>query len=398
MSDKNLFDEVIDRTGTYSTQWDYVEDRFGESDLLPFTISDTDFAIPNVIIDKLEKRIEHPIFGYTRWNHKDYKESIINWYKKRLSTEIDPDWIIYSPSVMYSIARLIELHSAEGDGVIIQTPAYDAFFKTIKTSKRELVENPLIYTNEEYQLDFQDLEKKLSKENNNVLLICSPHNPTGRVWKESELKKIIELCKKHNVFLISDEIHMDVMREGFVHHPILQYVNDYNKIALCSSTSKTFNVPGLGGSYLCIPDEKVKDNFQLLLKNRDGVSSANIMGITATMAAYNDGDIWVDDLNEYVTENMKFLQDYLLKEIPELSFRIPESTYLAWIDIRHLDYTMEQLQEALIQQGKVAIMNGAVYGGDGEKFLRFNVGCPRSKLKDGLDRLKSSIDYLKENM
>lgn len=395
MSGRKIFDEEIDRTGTYSTQWDYVEDRFGEKDLLPFTISDTDFAAPDVIMNALKQRIEHPVFGYTRWNHEDYKGSIVKWYSNRFDTKVDLDWVLYSPSVMYSIARLIELNSEVGDGVIIQTPAYDAFFKTIVASEREVVENPLLYDDGRYKLDFEQLEEVLKREENKILLICSPHNPTGRVWTENELKQIIDLCKQYNVYLISDEIHMDVLRDGYEHHPILDYINDYSEMALCSSPSKTFNVPGLGGSYLMIPDKEIYADFQLLLKNRDGVSSANIMGITATMAAYNKGSEWVDELNDYVSENLEFVKRYLERELPELTLDIPESTYLAWIDIRGLEFDMNQLQEALVQHGKVTIMSGAIYGGDGKHFLRLNVGCPRSKLEDGLDRLKRSINFLK---
>lgn len=398
MTDKNIFDEVINRTGTYSTQWDYVEDRFGEKDLLPFTISDTDFSVPNVIMTSLKDRLKHPVFGYTRWNHLDYKSSIISWYSDRFDTNINPDWIVYSPSVMYSVARLIELYSSEGDGVIIQTPAYDAFFKTINGSKRDLVENPLVYHDGIYQLDFQDLEDKLSKEKNKILLICSPHNPTGRVWKRDELNRIVKLCKKYNVFLISDEIHMDIVRKEFTHVPILDFSDVYDRIALCTSPSKTFNIPGLGGSYLCVANDLTNEKFQFLLKNRDGVSSANILGITATMSAYNDGTVWVENLNKYVTKNLEFVKSFLEKELPELTFKIPDSTYLAWIDIEGLPFTMEQLQNALVQHGKVAIMDGSVYGGNGNNFLRLNVGCPRSKLIEGLSRLKKAIEYLKKDL
>jgi len=395
---KDLFDKVINRKGTYSTQWDFVEDRFGKEDLLPFTISDMDFAVSEKITDALQERLDHPIFGYTRWNHPDYKNAIINWYNKRFNSTIDSDWIIYSPSVMYSVARLIELTSNKGDGVIIQTPAYDAFFKTINASKRELIANPLIYNNGFYQLDFDDLENKLSRKNNKVLLICNPHNPTGRIFGEEDLKRIINMCKKYDVFLISDEIHMDILRDQKTHHPVIDYYKYYEKIALCSSTSKSFNVPGLGGSYLFILNEELRSDFQFLLKNRDGLSSASIFGITATIAAYSsEGEQWIEELNKYIDDNILFVEQYLKEEIPKLTFINPEATYLAWIDISDLPFSMQQLQKVLVGKNDVAIMNGKVYGGNGELFLRLNVGCPRSKLKEGLKQLKISIEYLKEN-
>ena len=394
MTRKIEFDKVINRLGTYSTQWDYVEDRFGEKDLLPFTISDTDFAAPDFIVNSVKNRIDHPVFGYTRWNHDDYKNPIIAWYKDRFDTEVAAHSIVYSPSVIYSIAKLIELTSKEGEGVIIQTPAYDAFFKTIQASNRTLVENPLIYSDGIYELDFDDLEEKLADENNKILLLCSPHNPTGRVWREEELEKMVSLCKKYDVFLLSDEIHMDVVREGLTHHPILKFYEDYNHMALASSTSKTFNVPGLGGSYVSIPEAALNDDFQYILKNRDGVSSANILGITATMSAYNEGGEWVDALNDYLTANLQITKDYLKAHLPELKLVIPESTYLAWIDISDATYSMEQLQEALVHEGKVAIMDGKIYGGNGSQFLRLNVGCPQEKLEDGLERLKTAVRSL----
>lgn len=396
MNKRDMFDQVINRLGTYSTQWDYIEDRFGKNDLLPFTISDTDFAIPEVMMNDLKKRLNHPVFGYTRWNHEDYKGAIAKWFSERFDTSIDDEVILYSPSVMYSVARLIELNSEIGDGVIIQTPAYDAFFKTIRASKRRVIENPLVLKNDHYEIDFFQLEDLLKMEKNKILLFCSPHNPTGRVWSQSELNKVVNLCKKYNVFLISDEIHMDVVRQECVHHPIMQWCDSYSKIALCSSTSKTFNTPGLGGSYLMIPDNELFDSFQLLLKNRDGVSSASIMCVTSTISAYNKCSEWVDALNDYVDENLKFTKEYIDQNIPDLSFIVPESTYLAWIDIQKLEFDMAELQRALIDYGEVAIMKGTIYGGDGDHHLRLNVGCPRTKLVDGLERLNKSIIFLKK--
>lgn len=393
----NIFDEVINRKGTYSTQWDYVEDRFGKKDLLPFTISDTDFAAPKNVMDALQNRLDHRVFGYTRWNHADYKNSITYWFKKRFAADVDSNWIVYSPSVIYSIARLIEMNSEEEDGVIIQTPAYDAFFKTINASKRELIENPLIYRDGIYKIDFNDLEAKLEKSENKILLICNPHNPTGRVWSEEDLKKIIGLCKKHNVFLISDDIHMDMTRKNIHYHPITSYYKQYENMALCTSTSKSFNVPGLGGSYLFIPNGELRNKFQFLLKNRDGLSSANIFGITATMAAYTEeGADWMDELNEYIDSNLELVEEFIAEKLPELTFKKPESTYLAWIDIQGLNFSMEELQKTLVDRGEVAIMAGTIYGGNGDSFLRLNVGCSRSKVEIGLQKLEESIIYLQE--
>lgn len=389
------FDKIINRVGTYSTQWDYVEDRFGEKDLLPFTISDMDFAIPENVSHELHARLKHPVFGYTRWNHSDYKGAIISWFKNRFESEVEEDWISYSPSVIYSVSRLIELKSEENEGIVTQTPAYDAFFKTIEGSNRKVVENALIYKDGQYILDWKDLEYKLSQPENTVLLLCNPHNPTGLVWSEEDLTRIITLCQTYNVFIISDDIHMDVTRANKKYQPITHYVETYDQIALCSSTSKSFNVPGLGGSYVFIPDKVLYEEFQYLLKNRDGLSSANILGMVATMAAYTEeGASWIDELNDYVDQNLKFVESYLNQYLPKLKYKVADSTYLAWIDIQDLPYSMEELQKALVEEGKVAIMAGTIYGGNGEHFLRFNVGCPRSKVEQGLKKLNEAINFL----
>ncbi|WP_035052240.1 MalY/PatB family protein [Carnobacterium pleistocenium] len=393
---KELFDEVIDRRGTYCTQWDYIEDRFGVNDLLPFTISDMDFKVPDKISEALKKRNAHPIYGYTRWNHNDFKVPIVNWYNQRFQTIIELNWIVYSPSVMYTISKLIELKSTVGDQVVIQTPAYDAFFKTIKSNKREVVENKLRYEDGRYSIDFKDLEKKLAHPKAKILVLCSPHNPTGRVWTKSELLKIVDLCNRYDVFLISDEIHMDIVREGHHHTPIVVITEELKNIAICTSTSKTFNTSGLIGSYALIPDMELQKVFLDILKNRDGLSSASILGIESMMAGYKYCHEWVDELNVYVSENMHFTFDYLKQNIPEIKFIIPESTFLAWLDISELSFKMKEIQQALIAIGAVAIMDGSIYGEEGQDFLRMNLGCSKEKVLDGLERLKKAIDYLKQ--
>ncbi|WHY85953.1 MalY/PatB family protein [Neobacillus novalis] len=388
---KRHFDEVINRKGTYCTQWDYIEDRFGMSDLLPFSISDMDFQSPPEILKVMRERTEHGIFGYTRWNHHEYKSAITDWYKRRFDAQIAEEWIVYSPSVIYSIARLIEMVSAEGDHIVLQTPAYDAFFKCIHASNRKLIANPLSYQDGRYTIDFNDLEKKLSHEKAKVLLLCNPHNPTGRVWTEQELTKIVQLCSKYQVHIISDDIHMDVVYNDRKYVPITSVTKDLEHIYICSSASKTFNTPGLGGSYVILPDGEQREKFMTLLKNRDGVSSANIFGEISVIAGYRYAESWVDDLCTYLYNNMKLIKEFIEQEIPAIHFEIPESTYLAWLDCTGLHTTDQELQSALVEIGKVGIMSGTVYGENNRVFLRMNIGCPQAKLLDGLQRLKQSV-------
>lgn len=384
-----FFDEPINRKGTHCTQWDYVEDRFGEKNLLPFTISDTDFKVPAAVEAALIKRMQHPVFGYTRWNHNEFKQAVCKWYSERFKSRIDSDWLVYSPSVMYSIKLLVTLLSNPGDGIIIQTPAYDAFYKMIRENRREVVSNALIYDAGSYCMDFEDLTHLMAQPENKVLLLCSPHNPTGRVWQKDELQRMIELARIHDVFIISDEIHMDIVRKGQRHQPIIELLQ--KNVALVTSGSKTFNFPGLIYSYGIIPDSKLRDRFLTQLKEADGLSSTSIFGMTATIAAYDNESKWVDQLNDYLDDNIAYVIAYLQEYHPELVVTKSEATYLMWIDCTALDLTMVELQQRMIRKGKVAIMSGEIYGNEGRNFLRLNVGCSREKLIDGLNRFTLSL-------
>ncbi|WP_124059203.1 MalY/PatB family protein [Vaginisenegalia massiliensis] len=386
------FNQIIDRRGTYCTQWDYVADRFGQANLLPFTISDTDFLLPKEIIEILHHRVDHGVFGYSRWNHDDFKNCVKKWFDDQFDAKIESEWITYSPSVIYAVSQLIKIKSEVGQGVIIQTPAYDAFFKTIRQNDRLVVENPLIYTDGKYFIDFVDLEKLMSKKENRILLFCSPHNPSGRVWTKDELDKVISLCKKYDVFLISDEIHMDIVRKSFKHIPITEMIQE--NVALLTSGSKTFNFAGLLFSYLLIPDNETKELFLIQLKNADGLSSPSVLGMLATMTAYSKCGSWVQDLNEYIQSNELFVKKFLKENCPCIVPVNSEATYLMWLDISKMRVEMNQLQNWLVNKGKVAIMNGIVYGGNGEQFLRLNIGCSKGKIEQGLLRLKEVYNSL----
>lgn len=384
-----FFDELINRKGTQCTQWDYVEDRFGEKNLLPFTISDTDFKVPAAVEAALIKRMQHPVFGYTRWNHNEFKQAVCKWYSERFNSMIKSDWLVYSPSVMYSVKQLVTLLSEPGDGIIVQTPAYDAFYKMIKENKRKIVPNALIYDAKSYRIDFEELTRLMAQPENKVLLLCSPHNPTGRVWQKDELQRIIELAKTHDVFIISDEIHMDIVRKGQRHQPIIDLLQE--NVALVTSGSKTFNFPGLIYSYGIIPDPKLRERFLTQLKEADGLSSTSIFGMTATIAAYDNESKWVDQLNDYIDGNIAYVIAYLQEHHPELVVTKSEATYLMWIDCTALGLTMVELQQRMIRKGKVAIMSGEIYGKEGRNFLRLNIGCSREKLIDGLKRFTLSL-------
>lgn len=389
---KYNFDEVHNRLGTYCTQWDYIEDRFHKKDLIPFSISDTDFIIPKPITEKIHEVANHQIYGYTRWNHHDFKSSITGYFQRHFETHIEEDWILYSPSVMYSVSILIRLLSQPGDKVLTMNPMYDSFITVIEENDRELVSHNLIARNGTFEIDFDVFEEQAKQ--CQILLLCSPHNPTGRIWSDEEMKKMIDICQKYHLKIISDEIHMDIQIQDRKHQPLLKYFNQYDELYTASSSSKTLNTPGLIGSYVMIPHVEIRDQFLGITRRRDFLNSASIFGMYATMIGYTQCDDYIEQLNEYIRGNMKFLEDFIKENLPDFHFHRPDATYLAWIDCRDVPFTSDEIQDALVNVGGVAIMKGETYGSNGKKYLRMNLGCPRSKLQEGLQRFKKAMDAL----
>lgn len=387
---RHNFDEVHKRLNTYCTQWDYIEDRFNKKDLIPFSISDTDFTVPEPVYKKINEVLEHQIYGYSRWNHDDFKGAIANYYQRRFDCNIDKEWVICSPSVMYSVSLLIRLLSNACEKVATFNPMYDAFINVIEENNRELVKIELHENNGDFDVDFNEFEERIK--DCKVLLLCSPHNPTGKVWSVEELLKIKELCKKYNVKIISDEIHSDIIMPGYEHSPILKYEEFYEDIYLVSSGSKTFNYPALICSYAILPNMKVRDAFINQTKKKDFLNSPSILGIHATMVSYNECDYYIEEMVSYINDNFNYLEEFIKENFSNIKFKKPNSTYLAWIDCRELPFSSEQIQDALVNVGGVGMMKGEVYGS--EKYLRINCGCSLSKLKDGMERFKKSIEYL----
>ncbi len=384
------FDQVNDRYHTYSTQWDFISDRFGASDILPFSISDTDFRAPESVSETCSEVISRGVYGYTRWNHHAYKGAISSYFKRRHDTDIEEDWIMYSPSVIYSVAKLLELTTEKNDGICVFEPMYDAFYHVIQDNERTMVVSRLINNNGRYEIDFEDLNEKAS--HCRAMLLCSPHNPTGRVWTEEELQRIVEICDMYDLTLISDEIHSDVVREGMHHIPILNLRTE--KTYLVSSASKTFNIPGLGGSYAILPSEEMRKAFEHRTRYMDFVNSASLLSVCATIEAYTNCDDYIEELNAYLMGNFALLSDFCVRH-PKLKFTVPEATYLAWVDVRELESDDARLQDVLVHQAKVGFMNGRVYGDPG--YLRINLGAPKSKIEEGLRRFESVMDMLGEN-
>ncbi|WP_196208130.1 MalY/PatB family protein [Citrobacter sp. Res13-Sevr-PEB04-36] len=387
------FSKEVDRHGTWCTQWDYVADRFGSADLLPFTISDMDFATAPCILEALTQRLSHGVLGYSRWKNEEFLTAISHWFLTRHNTQIDPQSVVYGPSVIYMVSELIRQWSSTGDAVVIHTPAYDAFYKAIEGNQRAVLPVALEKHAHGWHCDMAKLEEILSRPESKILLLCSPQNPTGKVWTRDELETMAGLCQRHGVKVISDEIHMDMVWGKNPHIPWSQVAK--GSWALLTSGSKSFNIPALTGAYGIIEGVDSRNDYLATLKGRDGLSSPAVLALTAHIAAYQQGAQWLDALRDYLAANLQYVARELNAAFPELNWQVPQSTYLAWIDLRPLNLDDEALQDALIHQQKVAIMPGYTYGEEGRGFVRLNAGCPRAKLEKGVQGLINAIASLR---
>ncbi|EGN0944683.1 bifunctional maltose regulon transcriptional repressor/cystathionine beta-lyase MalY [Escherichia coli] len=383
------FSKVVDRHGTWCTQWDYVADRFGTADLLPFTISDMDFATAPCIIEALNQRLIHGVFGYSRWKNDEFLAAIAHWFSTQHYTAIDPQSVVYGPSVIYMVSELIRQWSETGEGVVIHTPAYDAFYKAIEGNQRTVMPVALEKQPDGWFCDMGKLEAVLAKPECKIMLLCSPQNPTGKVWTCDELEIMADLCERHGVRVISDEIHMDMVWGEQPHIPWSNVAR--GDWALLTSGSKSFNIPALTGAYGIIENSSSRDAYLSALKGRDGLSSPSVLALTAHIAAYQQGAPWLDALRVYLKDNLTYIADKMNAAFPELNWQIPQSTYLAWLDLRPLNIDDNALQKALIEQEKIAIMPGYTYGEEGRGFVRLNAGCQRSKLEKGVAGLINAI-------
>ncbi|MTI68854.1 MAG: pyridoxal phosphate-dependent aminotransferase [Firmicutes bacterium] len=385
---KYNFDKVIDREGSDCIKWDHVDLYFGKKDLLPMWVADMDFEVPKEINEAIKKRTEHGVYGYTKRPDSFYY-SLINWTNKRHNWDIKKEWIIYTPGVVPAINIAINAYTKPGDKVIIQSPVYFPFSESVKNNGRQLIDNELKLENGRYVMDFEDLEKKIDSRVK-LLILCSPHNPIGRVWNEEELKKLGEICLKNDILIVSDEIHSDIIYKGSKHIPISNISNKLaNNTITCLAPSKTFNIAGLSASSIIIPNEKLRIEFNKEIDNLH-IGMANIFGMVALEAAYNYGEKWLEELLEYLEGNVKFVMDFI-DDIPNVNVIRPEGTYLMWIDFNGLELNDEKLKDLIINKAKVALNDGEDFGPGGKGFKRMNIACPRSILKEGLERIAKAV-------
>ena len=388
------FDKVIDRHGTNCLKFDFAKERGKNGDELSLWVADMDFQVAKPITDALQAQVNHGIYGYTEVK-SDYFDIVKNWFKDNFDWEIKKGSLVKTPGVVYAIAMAVKAFTKEGEAVIIQQPVYYPFSEMIIANNRKLVNSPLVLKDGRYEIDFEDFEKKIVENNVKLFILCSPHNPVGRVWSVEELKRIGDICIKHDVVIFSDEIHADFVYEPNKHHVFASLGESYaaNSV-IATAPSKSFNIAGLQVSNIFIENKKLRDAFRNEIV-KSGYSQLNTMGLAAARAAYESGKEWLDEVRAYIKDNLIFFRDYLKENIGELSLIEPEGTYLVWVDFRKLGLSEKQREDLIVNKAKLWIDSGAMFGVDGEGFERFNIACPRSYLKQALDSLKKAVEEYK---
>ncbi|MDP0488896.1 MAG: MalY/PatB family protein [Fusobacterium sp. JB021] len=390
----NNFNKIVDRKETNSVKWDFVNFMYPklDHDVLPLWVADMDFQCSSEITKALNKRVNHKIFGYSYFD-QEYYNIVKEWFKENYSYEIKEKEINYSPGVVPAIGILIDILTEKGDGVIIQPPVYGPFKGAILSHDRKVIKNHLINDDDSYYINFKDLERKVKNPNNKLLILCSPHNPVGRVWTKEELEKIVEICDENNIYIIADEIHCDLIRSNvkFTSMGTLKK-RIQNKLIICTSPSKSFNLAGLQLSNIIIFSNKIKKKWtdEIVKKMHLGLPSP--FAITATKAAYSKSKPWLIKVNKYIDDNFKFLEDYLNEHLPKVKYIIPEGTYLAWLNFSEYDLSDEEINDRMINKGKVAFNKGTLFGRDGKKYQRINVACSREILKEALIRIELALE------
>ena len=383
------FDEVIDRSNSDCSKIENLKPLFGREDIIPLWVADMDFKSPPAITRALMKRVEHGVFGYTVQSD-EYFNSIINWLNRRYNWKTNKNDINYVPGVVKGFSIAIEEFTEVGDNIIIQPPVYHPFRLMTKALNRKVVNNPLILENGQYRMDFDGLRKIVSEKKCKMLIFCNPHNPGGRVWSEEELKELSEICFENEILVVSDEIHSDLALPGFIHTPFAKVSAEAenNSITLMAP-SKTFNIAGIVSSFAVISNKEIRDKYYSFVKKR-GLDEGNLFAYTATVSAYNECDVWLDEMLNYVQSNVDFVDSYLKNNIPEIKAILPEASFLIWLDCRSLNLSQNELVKLFVDKAGLALNDGSIFGPGGEGFMRLNVGSPKSILEKALSNLKNA--------
>lgn len=393
------FDKIINRKGTNCLKYDFAVERGKPAEVLPLWVADMDFQVSEEITKSLHAAVEHGIYGYTQ--PKDpYYNAIMNWMKKNHQWETKREWIVKTPGVVFALSAAVKAFTKPGDAVLIQNPVYYPFTNIIRDNDRRVIDNTLVYEKRvtegksQYSIDYEDFERKIVQENIKLFILCNPHNPVGRVWNREELQYLGEICLRHHVIVVSDEIHNDFVYPGFEHTVFANVDPRFAEFTVtCTAPSKTFNLAGLQISNIFISNETLREAFQKEI-DKTGYDEPNALGAVACEAAYRGGQEWLDQLRAYLLENLNFLRAYLQEKIPQIHLVEPEGTYLVWLDCSELGISGKELDQFIVEKAGLWLDGGAMFGPSGADFQRVNIACPRATLELALDKLKAAVDNL----
>jgi cystathionine beta-lyase len=380
------FDQIIPREGTHAYKLDLREKVFGNPDVLPLWVADMDFAAPPQVMNAIQQRAMHGIYGYTvrgDW----FQQAIVGWMQRRHQWTVNPAWVEYAPGVVPSMVMAVLAYTQPGDQVVIQTPVYPPFYSVVRDNGRELITNPLLETSEGYVMDFDLLEQQLANPNAKMFFLCHPHNPVGRVWRRDELERLANLCLQYDVLMVSDEIHSDLILFGNHHIPLASLSAEVaNRTITLNAASKTFNIAGFSTSYVVIPNAELMAQYRKVLTGLHLYTGHVFSGISLE-AAYTHGEPWLNDLLLYLESNIAMVQDFLAKRLPEVTFHQPQATFLLWLDFRAWKMSQHELKHTIIHKANVGLNDGVSFGNEGQGFMRLNVGSPRALVLEGLERI-----------
>ncbi|MCR4410733.1 MAG: PatB family C-S lyase [Candidatus Saccharicenans sp.] len=386
------FDSVLDRRHTCSLKWEFCEQVLGVPEVIPMWVADMDFPAPPEVVDAVIRRAQHGAYGYP-FIPRSFWSAIINWMKVRHNWEIKREWLSRCHGVVPALNICVQTYTAPGDKIIVQSPVYYPFFSAVENNGRRVVSNPLRFDNGTWRMDFDDLKNKIDRRTR-VLILCSPHNPVGRVWRKEELEKLAEICLKHELLIISDEIHAEHVYRGHKHIPIASISPEIaTRTITLTAPSKAFNIAGLTTSLVIIPNQRLLNLYKTQLDNL-GLTVNNIFGLVALEAAYTQGADWLDQLMAYLEDNMDFARNYFEEKIPQIKFLKPEGTYLALLDCRALGLPQKELNEFFLKKARVYFDEGPVFGPELEGFERMNLACPRVTLVEALHRIEKAVREL----
>ncbi|MFR0666118.1 MAG: MalY/PatB family protein [Faecalimonas umbilicata] len=394
------FDEQIDRRNTNSAKFDEMDALFG-SDVMHLGVADMDYRSPKPIIEAMQNIVEKGVFGYTIWP-ENYEELVSQWMKRRYGQETKNEWVVFSPRINMALNMAVETFTNEGDGIVLHTPAYTALQNAVEKYHRVMIESPLVLENGRYKMDFQQLRRNLDEKKAQgvcakIMLLCNPHNPTGRVWEIEELQQVVDICKEYDLLLISDEIHEDFVKKGHKFVSCLHFQEDLQgRMIVCNSITKTFNVPGVILSNLLIPDQGIRERMKETM-DRWGLHNPNIFAAGIMEAAYTQCDEWIEQVNAYLDENYEFLKKYLEKNMTELEVIPSEGTYMAWVQTEKLQISPEELEKFFIEDAKVSVYMGSRYGKHTDSFIRINIATSRSYLQEALERIRAQYYKIAPN-